>query len=74
VLPGQIASAHGTSPVMVVLSWALQSGASVLPRSSKGPHIDELAKLLGEPGGETLATFLKTEELERIDSLEVQEE
>ncbi|CAM9544671.1 unnamed protein product [Ascophyllum nodosum] len=38
---GAIASAHGTSRQAVVLSWALQSGVIVLPRSSNPDRIRE---------------------------------
>ncbi|CAN0371581.1 unnamed protein product, partial [Laminaria digitata] len=42
---GRIASSHGTSAQAVALSWALQSGALVLPRSSNPDRIrDNLRK------------------------------
>ena len=47
----------------VVLSWALQRGMSVLPRSSNEVHIRELANLLtGDP-------FLDEEDLTIIDEI-----
>lgn len=45
---GAIASAHGTSVHTVALSWALQSGAIILPRSSNSERI-----------GANLRTFVK---------------
>ena len=58
-----IAQRHGRSAAEVVLSWAIQSGMSVIPRSSKVEHIRELAKLIHSP------PFLSVDELARIDSL-----
>lgn len=36
---GSIAEAHGTTPQAVAYSWAMQSGALILPRSSNAQRI-----------------------------------
>ncbi len=60
----EIAEKHDRSAAEVVLSWAIQSGMSVIPRSSKEKHIMELSSLLS-PG----ETFLNSLELSTIDAL-----
>jgi diketogulonate reductase-like aldo/keto reductase len=60
-----IAEQHGRSAAEVVLSWAIQKGMSVIPRSSKRMHIEELARLLNTKD----ASFLSETDLERIDSM-----
>ena len=45
------------------MSWALQNNMSVIPRSSKRHHIEELARLLEDP------KFLDAEDLKAIDSM-----
>lgn len=59
-----IANKHGRSTAEVVLSWALQKGMSVIPRSSKKDHILQLARLLGENPG-----FLDESDMQQIDSM-----
>ena len=59
-----IAQKHGRSTAEVVLSWALQRGMSVIPRSSNRRHIQELARLL-----EANSTFLDESDLGQIDSM-----
>lgn len=61
----QLASKHKFSTAEVVLSWAMQRGMSVIPRSSKEKHIEELARLL-----EDKSTFLTEEDLQLIDQME----
>lgn len=62
-----IANKHARSTAEVVLSWALQHGMSVIPRSSKKHHIEELARLL--PGNNSNATFLDADDLAQIDAM-----
>lgn len=59
----QLAELHQRSTAEVVLSWALQRGMSVIPRSTKRHHIEELANLLTE------APFLEPEHLAIMDGL-----
>lgn len=61
----QLATKHGRSTAEVVLSWALQKDMSVIPRSSKRNHIQELARLL-DPNQ---ARFLQSADLAAIDGL-----
>jgi diketogulonate reductase-like aldo/keto reductase len=73
----EIAKKHQVSPALVVLSWALQEGVAVIPRSSNPAHIKELAKLLPEDVEETensglpvlLRTFLTDAEVQSITAL-----
>lgn len=60
----ELAQKHQRSIAEVVLSWALQHGMSVIPRSSKKKHIQELARLLGGNPG-----FLDATDMVRMDSL-----
>lgn len=59
----RLAAKHARSIAEVVLSWAMQSGMSVIPRSSKKHHIEELARLLTNP------TFLDESDIEAMDSM-----
>ncbi|GAX21116.1 hypothetical protein FisN_1Lh209 [Fistulifera solaris] len=59
-----IANKHGRSTAEVVLSWALQNGMSVIPRSSNKNHIQQLARLLEENPG-----FLDNDDMQQIDSM-----
>jgi diketogulonate reductase-like aldo/keto reductase len=59
-----IALKHDRSVAEVVLSWALQNGMSVIPRSSNKQHIQQLARLLASGG------FLDPDDLAQIDSLQ----
>lgn len=73
-----IAQKHGVSAARVVLSWALQSGVGVLPRSATPAHISDNATLLrqqcsgadGDGGGDgSLAVLLTAEDMAAIDAL-----
>ncbi len=64
-----IAEAHHTTPVLVVLSWAVQEGVSIIPRSSNHRHIDELATLLPTNDDGTIPTFLTPQEMEAMRGL-----
>jgi diketogulonate reductase-like aldo/keto reductase len=59
----ELAETHGRSAAEVVLSWALQKGMSVIPRSSKAHHIDQLANLIFQP------PFLSEGDITSIDSM-----
>jgi diketogulonate reductase-like aldo/keto reductase len=59
----RLAEKHQRSVAEVVLSWALQNDMSVIPRSTKKKHIEELARLLTDP------TFLDPSDLEAMDTL-----
>ena len=59
----RLAEKHQRSVAEVVLSWALQNDMSVIPRSTKKHHIEELARLLTDP------TFLDPSDLEAMDTL-----
>ena len=59
----RLAEKHQRSVAEVVLSWALQNDMSVIPRSSKKHHIEELARLLQSP------TFLDASDLEAMDTM-----
>lgn len=61
----KLAAKYSRSTAEVVLSWALQKGMSVIPRSSKRPHIQEVARLL-DPHQ---AKFLEDVDLKAIDGL-----
>lgn len=70
----EIAKAHGVSPAMVVLSWALEEGAAVIPRSADPAHIEDLARLLGDdPTQGSLPSFLTAQDIERINHLDLEE-
>lgn len=61
----RIAQKHARSTAEVVLSWALQKGMSVIPRSTKKRHIQELARLLAEED----PTFLDKDDMKDIDAM-----
>jgi len=58
-----LAERYGRSTAEVVLSWALQRGMSVIPRSNNELHIKQLSRLL--IGG----TFLEDYDLDLIDGM-----
>jgi len=60
---GELAVGYGRSAAEVVLSWAMQRGMSVIPRSSERGHIRQLASLL------TGELFLGEEALLVIDTI-----
>ena len=64
-----LAEKHGRSIAEVVLSWALQNGMSVIPRSSQPQHIRELARLLPKNGQSGAASFLDANDLLQMDSM-----
>ena len=59
----EMSSRYSRSTAEVVLSWALQKGMSVIPRSSKMQHIAELARLLESP------RFLVGGDVQAIDAM-----
>jgi diketogulonate reductase-like aldo/keto reductase len=59
-----LAVKHDRSIAEVVLSWALQKGMSVIPRSSKPHHIRELARLLHDA-----PHFLDDQDMAQMDSM-----
>jgi len=59
----ELAMNYGRSTAEIVLSWALQRGMSVIPRSNKEVHIKQLANLLTED------PFLNEEDLAIIDEM-----
>lgn len=63
-----LAKKYNRSTAEVVLSWALQNGMSVIPRSSQRQHIHELARLLPEKG-EAPKGFLDAHDLEQMEVL-----
>lgn len=60
----RLAVKHNRSIAEVVLSWALQKGMSVIPRSSKRQHIRELARLLQDD-----PIFLDEQDMAQMDSM-----
>ena len=58
-----LSSKYSRSAAEVVLSWALQKGMSVIPRSSRQNHISELARLLKNP------LFLYEGDVQAIDAM-----
>lgn len=69
-----IAQHHGTSVTRVVLQWALQRYAIVLPRSSSLPHIRDNALIAADlrSSDGTGGLVLSESELRRIDGLNEQ--
>jgi diketogulonate reductase-like aldo/keto reductase len=59
-----LAVKHDRSIAEVVLSWAMQKGMSVIPRSSQRHHIRELARLLEDD-----PLFLDDQGIAQIDSM-----
>lgn len=58
----RIAAKHNVSPVLTVLSWALQERVSIIPRSSQPRHIQELAEGLLPGADGVIRTFLVLDE------------
>lgn len=72
----KLAQRHNISEVLLVLTWALQEGVAVIPRSSKVEHIEELARLLpGKEGGEggRVEVVLSEGEMEEMRGLDGEE-
>jgi diketogulonate reductase-like aldo/keto reductase len=59
----ELAAKHNRSVAEVVLSWARQNNMSVIPRSSKKIHIEELARMLTDP------MFLSSLDLDKMNSI-----
>jgi diketogulonate reductase-like aldo/keto reductase len=77
-----IAKKHDRSVAEVVLSWAMQNGMSVIPRSSNKRHIQQLARLLMMPSSVSSDNnnnnndgascgFLDEHDLAQIDALSI---
>mmetsp|Transcript_1435 Transcript_1435/g.1955 ORF Transcript_1435/g.1955 Transcript_1435/m.1955 type:complete len:358 (-) Transcript_1435:1611-2684(-) len=65
-----LAKYYQRSTAEIVLQWARQHHMSVIPRSSKRVHIQELARLLPEQISSSLSKFeLSSHDMERLDSL-----
>jgi diketogulonate reductase-like aldo/keto reductase len=58
-----ISRKYGKSEILIVLTWALQCGMGVIPRSSNVSHINELSLLLSE------SFLLSDEEVQLISSI-----
>ena len=56
-----ISKSKGQSPSQILLTWALQKGYSVIPKSTNPDHIKENI---------TLENILTEEEMEKLDNLE----
>eukprot|EP00529_Nitzschia_sp_RCC80_P003789 CAMPEP_0113461420 /NCGR_PEP_ID=MMETSP0014_2-20120614/11534_1 /TAXON_ID=2857 /ORGANISM="Nitzschia sp." /LENGTH=1045 /DNA_ID=CAMNT_0000353185 /DNA_START=157 /DNA_END=3294 /DNA_ORIENTATION=- /assembly_acc=CAM_ASM_000159 len=69
-----LATKHQRSVAEVVLSWALQLNMSVIPRSSKPEHIEELARMLVDSDSGASASsqqqFLHPEDMDAMDTLD----
>ena len=63
----ELSEKYSRSTAEVVLSWALQKGMGVIPRSSKMNHIAELARLLKDP------SFLSEGDVQAIDAMSHEE-
>ena len=59
---GEIAAARGATPAQVVLAWAMQSGFSVIPSSTKRANLDSNLK--------AATLVLRADEMNRIGTLE----
>jgi hypothetical protein len=72
----KIATAKSWSNTQVVLTWALQRGVSVIPRSSKAKHIIDNGRIfdkhsgVGEGGGLFPEGTLSAAELQELDALD----
>jgi diketogulonate reductase-like aldo/keto reductase len=66
-----IADRHGVSVALVVLSWALQEGVAVLPRTTSDTHMADNAVLVRTAGG-GLGTrvFLEPQDMFEIEQLD----
>lgn len=65
----QLAERYQRSTAEIVLSWAIQHGMSVIPRSSQKIHIEQLARLLPNPTNRHAGPmgFLSADDLAQID-------
>lgn len=64
----EIAASRASTPFAVALSWALQRGALVVPRSFSSTHIRANARMFDSDG--YLRPCLSGEELARVDALD----
>lgn len=62
----ELAASHNTTPASVVLSWALQVGVGVIPKSTKAEHIRDNISIRKEI---FLQVFLTDEEMSFINAL-----
>merc|ERR1712037_1048039 len=62
----KMAEKYERSEAEVVLSWALQSGMSVIPRSQNEEHIKQLSNLITDP------SFVSWEDLDEIDTISIE--
>mmetsp|Transcript_14549 Transcript_14549/g.32031 ORF Transcript_14549/g.32031 Transcript_14549/m.32031 type:complete len:447 (-) Transcript_14549:192-1532(-) len=62
----KMAEKYERSEAEVVLSWALQSGMSVIPRSQDEEHIKQLSNLITDP------SFVSWEDLDEIDTISIE--
>jgi diketogulonate reductase-like aldo/keto reductase len=65
-----IADRHNVNVTDVVLSWAVQEGVIVLPRSSSKAHIASNAALLPSVGETVYNTFLSADDMKAIAALD----
>lgn len=67
----RVAAKHGVSPVLAVLSWALQERMSIIPRSSQPKHIKELAVGLLPDAEGVIRVFLDGEDMAAMRKMEL---
>ncbi|KAM3576180.1 hypothetical protein VYU27_001888 [Nannochloropsis oceanica] len=68
----RLAKRHNISAALLVLTWALQEGVAVIPRSTQVEHIEELARLLPKHEG-GLGVVLSEGEMEEMRGLDGEE-
>jgi diketogulonate reductase-like aldo/keto reductase len=71
-----MASRYDRSVAAVIISWAIQEGAIVIPKTSKADHVDDNARVLtASPSGDAisppkLTTFLTFRDIAIIRALD----
>lgn len=65
-----IAEKHGSSPQEIVLRWALQRRAVIIPRSSNPAHIQQNAIFLDLESPSFADNMLTAQEMEQLDGLD----